>query len=242
MNSSIVLKNIRKDIEAVKPLAANVVSLQRQLLEAVRCYHDLIADTNVDDEAVRNLREEISTIDYLQRVELNRIREAEITFLQEEGEEEAEISKELLQEGSQVPEEAPDMEEKIKFLSSIGLVHVKQHRQIKESSDQQKLMASDGKRVYSPGPWQIMEPPTKVFLRSKTTNESAGVLPFYVSIKPKNPLQQLTKMLASPTTSDSSSNCDVRATRTVRTVRARTTRARTTRARTTRARKTRGGT
>lgn len=236
MNSSIVLKNIRKDIDAVKPLAANVVSLQRQLLEAVRCYHDLIADTNVDDEAVRNLREEISTIDYLQRVELNRIREAEITFLQE-GEEEAEISKELLQEGSQVPEEAPDMEEKIKFLSSIGLVHVKQHRQIKESSDQRKLMASDGKRVYSPGPWQIMEPPTKVFLRSKTTNESAGVLPFYVSIKPKNPLQQLTKMLASPTTSDSSSNCDVRATRTVRTVRARTTRARTTRAR-----KTRGGT
>lgn len=38
MEQAIVLKNIRRDIPAMKPLAAKVIQLQRQLIEAVQRY------------------------------------------------------------------------------------------------------------------------------------------------------------------------------------------------------------
>ena len=38
VEGAIVLKNIRRDIPALKPLAANVILLQRQLIEAVQRY------------------------------------------------------------------------------------------------------------------------------------------------------------------------------------------------------------
>lgn len=38
MDQAIVLKNIRRDIPAMKPLAAKVILLQRQLIQAVQRY------------------------------------------------------------------------------------------------------------------------------------------------------------------------------------------------------------
>ncbi len=44
MEKAIVLKNIRRDIPAMKPLAAKVIQLQRQLIEAVQRYQVSLYD------------------------------------------------------------------------------------------------------------------------------------------------------------------------------------------------------
>jgi len=82
MDSSpaIVLKNIRRDIPAIKPLAVKVICLQRQLLEAVQRYQDLISNPGKDEESLKSLLEEILVLDRRQREELNLVREAEKNY------------------------------------------------------------------------------------------------------------------------------------------------------------------
>merc|ERR1712071_658858 len=69
----------------------------------------------------------------------------------------------------------------------MGLVHVDRYEQVCQSLDQQKKANSHGKRVYTPGPWQILAPPSKVFLRQSGSSYCAN--PLYVTVRAKNPLQ-----------------------------------------------------
>jgi len=212
MDSAIVIKTIQKDVADVQPLAANVVVLQQRLLEAVQRYQHLIGRSVVDAVAVQNLLEEISMINGLQKIELDQVREAETAVKRNQKEE---TPREAEESSSQVtidvPEAAPviEEEEEVGYLSFLDLVHVNRFKEAEERLAQRKLSERDGKKIYSPGPWQMLDPPTKVFLRSKSHSECQEILPFYVTVRPKNPLQRLNEFLCGSPASPNKSSVNI---------------------------------